>query len=82
MDVAITAIKILEAMSNAHSVDLHDLCVTTSIGVSVYPDSGQNAETLINNADAAMYHIKKNGRKGYQFFSPGMSNIPEGGRDA
>jgi diguanylate cyclase (GGDEF)-like protein/PAS domain S-box-containing protein len=81
-DVAITTKKILEAVSNARWVDLYDLYVTISIGVSVYPDNGLDAETLIHNADAAMYQIKKNGRKGYQFFSPDMNNIPEGGRDA
>jgi len=82
LDVAITARKILEAVSNAHSVDLRDLYVTTSIGASVYPDDGRNAETLINNADAAMYYIKENGREGYRFFSPDMNDIRAGGRNA
>ena len=56
-----------------HSIDQHDLHVTTSIGVSVYPDDGLDAETLIKNADTAMYQAKENGRQSYQFFKPAMN---------
>ena len=72
-DAAITARKILHAVAAAHSIDLHDLHVTTSIGVSVYPDDGLDAETLIKNADTAMYQAKENGRQGYQFFKSAMN---------
>src|SRR5580698_3990106 len=72
-DVAITAKKILAAVSEPHSIDQHDLHVTTSIGVSVYPDDGLDAETLIKNADTAMYQAKENGRQSYQFFKPAMN---------
>src|SRR4029077_3058827 len=51
----------------------HDLHVTTSIGVSVFPDDGLDAETLIKNADTAMYQAKENGRQSYQFFKPAMN---------
>ena len=60
-------------MAEAHSIDEHDLHVTTSIGVSVYPDDGLDAETLIKNADTAMYQAKENGRQSYQFFKPAMN---------
>ena len=56
-----------------HSIDQHDLHVTTSIGVSIYPDDGPDAETLIKNADTAMYQAKENGRQSYQFFEPAMN---------
>ena len=56
-----------------HSIDQHDLHVTTSIGVSVYPDDGLDAETLIKNADTAMYQAKEKGRQSYQFFKPAMN---------
>ena len=56
-----------------HSIDQHDLHVTTSIGVSVYPDDGLDAETLIKNADTAMYQAKENGRQSFQFFKPAMN---------
>jgi EAL domain-containing protein (putative c-di-GMP-specific phosphodiesterase class I) len=63
----------LQAMSEAHSIDQHDLHVSISIGVSVYPDDGLDAETLIKNADTAMYQAKENGRQSYQFFKPAMN---------
>jgi diguanylate cyclase (GGDEF)-like protein/PAS domain S-box-containing protein len=72
-DAAITAVRMLRAVAEAHSIGQHDLHVTTSIGVSVYPDDGQDAETLIKNADTAMYQAKENGRQGYQFFKPAMN---------
>ncbi len=72
-DAAITARRMLQAVAEAHSIDQHDLHVTTSIGVSVYPDDGLDAETLIRNADTAMYQAKEKGRQGYQFFKPAMN---------
>src|SRR6267143_1728434 len=72
-DAAISALRILQAVAEAHSIDQHDLHVTASIGVSVYPDDGQDAETLIKNADTAMYQAKENGRQSYQFFKPAMN---------
>jgi diguanylate cyclase (GGDEF)-like protein/PAS domain S-box-containing protein len=72
-DTAISARRMLEAVAEAHSIDQHDLHVTTSIGVSVFPDDGQDAETLIKNADTAMYQAKENGRQSYQFFKPAMN---------
>ncbi len=61
-DAAITARRMLESVAQAHSVDQHELHVTASIGVSVYPDDGADAETLIKNADTAMYQAKETGR--------------------
>jgi diguanylate cyclase (GGDEF)-like protein/PAS domain S-box-containing protein len=72
-DTAITARRMLKAVAEAHSIDQHELHVTTSIGVSVYPDDGEDAETLIKNADTAMYQAKENGRQSYQFFKSAMN---------
>ncbi|MGC1688256.1 MAG: EAL domain-containing protein [Candidatus Acidiferrales bacterium] len=72
-DAAISAVRLLQAVAEAHSIGAHDLHVTTSIGVSVYPDDGLDAETLIKNADTAMYQAKENGRQSYQFFKPSMN---------
>ena len=72
-DAAISALRILQAVAEAHSIDQHDLHVTTSIGVSVFPDDGLDAETLVKNADTAMYQAKENGRQSYQFFKPVMN---------
>jgi diguanylate cyclase (GGDEF)-like protein/PAS domain S-box-containing protein len=72
-DAAITARRMLQTVAEAHSIDEHDLHVTTSIGMSVYPDDGLDGETLIRNADTAMYQAKENGRQSYQFFKPAMN---------
>jgi diguanylate cyclase (GGDEF)-like protein/PAS domain S-box-containing protein len=72
-DAAITARRMLTAVAQTHSIDQHDLHVTTSIGVSIYPDDGPDAATLIKNADTAMYQAKENGRQSYQFFKPTMN---------
>jgi EAL domain-containing protein (putative c-di-GMP-specific phosphodiesterase class I) len=70
---AITARKILAAVAAPHAVDGHDLHVTTSIGISIYPDDGSDALTLIKNADTAMYQAKENGRQSYRFFRSEMN---------
>jgi diguanylate cyclase (GGDEF)-like protein/PAS domain S-box-containing protein len=72
-DAAISAIRMLQAVAQVHSIDHHDLHVTASIGLSVCPDDGLDAETLIKNADTAMYQAKENGRQSYQFFTPTMN---------
>jgi diguanylate cyclase (GGDEF)-like protein/PAS domain S-box-containing protein len=72
-DAAISALRILDAVAKSHSIDQHDLHLTASIGVSVCPDDGLDAETLIKNADIAMYQAKENGRQSYQFFKPVMN---------
>ena len=72
-DAGQTATRILHAVAEAHPIDQHDLHVSTSIGVSVYPDDGLDAETLIKNADTAMYQAKENARQSYQFFKPAMN---------
>jgi diguanylate cyclase (GGDEF)-like protein/PAS domain S-box-containing protein len=72
-DAGITARRMLRVVSEAHSIDQHDLHITASIGVSIYPDDGLDAETLIKNADTAMYQAKENGRQSYQFFKPAMN---------
>jgi diguanylate cyclase (GGDEF)-like protein len=72
-DAAVTARRMLRAVAEAHSIDRHDLHITSSVGVSVYPDDGMDAETLIKNADTAMYQAKENARESYQFFKPAMN---------
>jgi EAL domain-containing protein (putative c-di-GMP-specific phosphodiesterase class I) len=72
-DAAVTARRMLEAVAQPHSIDHHDLHVTASIGVSIYPDDGLDADTLIKNADTAMYQAKENGRRSFQFFKPAMN---------
>ena len=72
-DAASTARRMLQAIAEPHSIGQHDLHVTASIGLSIYPDDGLDAETLIKNADTAMYQAKENGHQSYQFFKPAMN---------
>jgi diguanylate cyclase (GGDEF)-like protein/PAS domain S-box-containing protein len=76
-DAAVTAARMLTALAQAHCVDQHELHVTASIGVSVYPADGLDAVTLIKNADIAMYRAKVNGRQSYQFFKPIMNAVEQ-----
>jgi diguanylate cyclase (GGDEF)-like protein len=72
-DATATAKRILQAVAEPHLIDEHDLRVTASIGVSVYPDDGLDAGTLMRNADTAMYQAKEDGRRSYRFFRPTMN---------
>ncbi|MEO8701546.1 MAG: EAL domain-containing protein [Kofleriaceae bacterium] len=72
-DAAITAKRILETIETAHVIENHSLHITTSIGISVFPDDGTDADALIRNADTAMYQAKSQGRRNFQFFRPEMN---------
>jgi diguanylate cyclase (GGDEF)-like protein len=72
-DAAVAVTRMLEAVSAPHHIDEHELHITTSIGVSLYPMDGTDSATLIKNADAAMYQAKASGRKSYRFFEPSMN---------
>ncbi len=72
-DVAGVAQKVIEQLSHPALIEERELVVTPSIGISVFPDDGRDAETLIRNADAAMYHAKEMGRANYQFFTEQMN---------
>ncbi|HVT44057.1 MAG TPA: EAL domain-containing protein [Thermoanaerobaculia bacterium] len=65
--------KILEAIRLPFILDGRDLYTTTSMGISVYPDDGSDAETLIKNADTAMYQAKEQGRDHYQLFNANIN---------
>ena len=71
-DAARTAAMLVEATSLPYLVGGHRLHVSASIGLSIFPDDGTDVETLLRNADTAMYYAKKNGRNNYQMFSPDM----------
>jgi diguanylate cyclase (GGDEF)-like protein/PAS domain S-box-containing protein len=71
--IAVAARKVLEAVGQPYSIDGHELMSTPSMGISVYPGDGPDVETLLRNADAAMYHAKESGRNNYQFFTQDMN---------
>jgi diguanylate cyclase (GGDEF)-like protein/PAS domain S-box-containing protein len=72
-DAIDSAERIIAALVAPHHIAQHHLHVTVSIGISIYPHDGADAETLIKSADIAMYQAKKHGRNNYQCFEPAMN---------
>ena len=71
-DAALIGGKMLQELSRPFSVERHELEISCSIGISLFPDDGKTLLELMNNADVAMYHAKKAGRNGYLFFALDM----------
>lgn len=67
-DAGAVARKLHGSLAQPYRVDLCDMSVTPTLGISVFPHHGSDAETLIRNADAAMYHAKENGKNAYRFY--------------
>jgi diguanylate cyclase len=78
-DAAVSADKVLAAVSAPHRIDHQDVRVTVSVGIGVYPEDGTDVETLLKNADTALFHAKAHGRGNHQFFEPDM-NVRAGRR--
>lgn len=74
-DAAAIAAKLINAISDLCMIDGNEIKITTSIGISIFPEDGCDGECLIKHADAAMYHAKKNGRDNYQFFTNEMIQL-------
>ena len=73
LDATFVAEKLLAAFASPHLVDGHELYVSLSIGISIYPDDGNSVDSVMQNADTAMFHAKADGRNKYQFFRPDMN---------
>jgi diguanylate cyclase (GGDEF)-like protein len=69
----VSADKILAAVSAPYRIADHVVHVAVSMGIGLYPGDGTDAETLLKNADAALFHAKAQGRGNHQFFEPDMS---------
>ncbi|HEU0290461.1 MAG TPA: EAL domain-containing protein, partial [Burkholderiales bacterium] len=76
-DARHVAQKVLDALSEPVMIDMHELKVTPSIGICAYPHDGEDVETLMRNADTAMYHAKQMGRNNYQFFTQAMNDAAQ-----
>jgi diguanylate cyclase (GGDEF)-like protein/PAS domain S-box-containing protein len=72
-DVSQLAKKMLDTLAPPFRIQDHEVRVTASVGVSIFPSDGDDSETLLRNADVAMYRAKHLGRNNYQFFSNEMS---------
>lgn len=68
-EARVVANKVLDALGLAFVVDGHELQIGSSVGISLYPADGQDVDTLMRAADAAMYHAKESGGGNYQFFN-------------
>jgi len=73
-DIAILAKNLMEELSEAFEIEERELFITSSIGVSIYPQNGHDAATLIKHADIAMYRAKENGRNNFHLYSSEMNN--------
>ncbi|WP_181870017.1 diguanylate cyclase domain-containing protein [Halomonas sp. DQ26W] len=75
-DATKVAEKLLAVLSRPYRIEGHELLITLSIGISLYPDDADDADALMHNADMAMYHTKRNGRNGHQCFTAEMNTLP------
>ena len=72
-DCALVASKIVNALSTPIEAECHELHTSPSIGISIFPDDGPDGDSILKNADTAMYHAKAAGRNNYQFFASDMN---------
>ncbi len=72
--LSLIAEKIINAISQPLHIDQHELFITTSIGISTFPEDGNEGSQLLKNADAAMYQSKNSGRNRYSFYSSKLSS--------
>jgi diguanylate cyclase (GGDEF)-like protein len=72
-DAGPIALRILEAVSHPIQIDDAEVFVSASVGISLFPEDGQDLETLLKHADVALYHAKENGRNSFQFYRTAMN---------
>jgi diguanylate cyclase (GGDEF)-like protein/PAS domain S-box-containing protein len=72
-DVQPVAETLCDKFTEAFGIDNRELILTASIGISIYPDDGENLSELLRNADSAMYHSKEQGRNTYSYFTDEMN---------
>ena len=74
-DAAYIARRICKTLSKSFNLDGNEVRITTTIGISLFPDDGTSADMLLKHADVAMYHAKEQGRNGYQFYSQSIHQL-------
>ena len=72
-DAGRVARRILESLAHPFSIDGHEIFISASIGISIFPSDGSTVEALLKNADTAMYHAKEQGRNNCQYYSSGLN---------
>lgn len=73
-DIEVVASRIVKSVGAPYFFEGHELFVSASVGIAIYPEDGDNSADLLKHADVAMYHAKEQGRNNYQFFNTEMSN--------
>ena len=68
-DAAAIVVKMLAALSAPAQAEEHELCLSVSVGIAIYPEDGEDTATLIHHADAAMYRAKRTERGSFAFHS-------------
>jgi diguanylate cyclase (GGDEF)-like protein/PAS domain S-box-containing protein len=69
--------RLIRPLSRPFQIGDHEIFVTASVGISVFPEDGESSESLVKKADSAMYHAKSRGRNNYQFYHPKMDEHAE-----
>ena len=72
-DVAVAARRFMDAITAGFCIQGHELTLSCSLGISIFPEHGSDSEILIKNADAAMYSAKYSGRNNFRVFEPSMN---------
>lgn len=72
VDVAEIAEKFLHSLQKSFFLDGHEVHISASIGIAMYPDDGSSIDELVRHADLAMYHVKAEGKNGHAFFDVSM----------
>ncbi len=74
-DAARVARRVLEVLSQPFRLQQHEVVIGASVGIAVFPHDGDDVETMLRNADAAMYHAKERGRNNFQFYESSMNTV-------
>ncbi len=74
-EAELVAKSLLNVLSTPFSIDEHTITISASVGISMFPENGENAADLLQHADSAMYSAKRNGKNRYMYFTPELGSM-------